>query len=111
MTDTADGGPPATDGGEPPDGSEFGVGEQDSDGQRIEFRGGKWASTVPLAFFIGWAILQSGVLGIGDTNGLVVGALIGTTLGMFLVRGDWKAYADTIFEGMTQRVAATAIVA
>jgi len=30
---------------------------------------------------------------------------------MFLVRGDWKAYADTIFEGMTQRVAATAIVA
>ena len=111
MTDTTDAAPPATDGGDPPDGSEFGVGEQNSDGPRIEFRGGKWASTVPLVFFIAWAIFQSGVLGIGDTNGLVVGALIGTTLGMFLVRGDWKAYADTIFEGMTQRVAATAIVA
>ncbi|WP_144919751.1 Na+/H+ antiporter NhaC family protein [Halorubrum salsamenti] len=78
---------------------------------RITFYGGKWASTVPLAFFILWAIFQSGVLGIGDTNGLVIGALLGTILGMFFVRGNWKAYADTIFEGMTQRVAATAIVA
>ncbi|MFW6059917.1 MAG: hypothetical protein ACODAQ_07030, partial [Phycisphaeraceae bacterium] len=56
-------------------------------------------------------VLRVGVLGIGDTNGLVIGALVGTILGMFLVRGDWKAYANTIFEGMTQRVAATAIVA
>ena len=78
---------------------------------RITFYGGKWASTVPIAFFIFWAIVQSGILGIGDTNGLVIGALVGTILGMFLVRGDWKTYADTIFEGMTQRVAATAIVA
>ncbi|MFY4816531.1 Na+/H+ antiporter NhaC family protein, partial [Haloarcula sp. AONF1] len=64
MTDTTDAAPPATDGGDPPDGSEFGVGEQNSDGPRIEFRGGKWASTVPLVFFIAWAIFQSGVLGI-----------------------------------------------
>ncbi|MFC5279618.1 Na+/H+ antiporter NhaC family protein [Halorubrum rubrum] len=78
---------------------------------RISFYGGKWASTLPLGFFILWAVFQSGVLGIGDTNGLVIGALIGTILGMFFVRGDWKTYADTIFEGMTQRVAATAIVA
>jgi len=80
-------------------------------GPRITFYGGKWASTIPLAFFITWAIFQSGVLGIGDTQGLVIGALLGTILGMFFVRGDWKVYADTIFEGMTQRVAATAIVA
>ncbi|TKX84104.1 Na+/H+ antiporter NhaC family protein, partial [Halorubrum sp. SS5] len=63
MTETRDGPPSATDGGDPPDGSEFGVGDQGGDGPRIEFRGGKWASTVPLVFFIGWAILQSGVLG------------------------------------------------
>ena len=96
----------ATDGGlDTP--AETGAGSE----PRIAFYGGKWASTVPIAFFILWAIVQSGVLGIGDTNGLVIGALIGTILGMFFVRGDWKAYADTIFEGMTQRVAATAIVA
>ena len=116
MTETPDRDPSAadggtrSDGGTSPDGSEFGVGAADDD-PRIEFRGGRWASAVPLVFFIAWAIVQSGVLGIGDTNGLVVGALIGTTAGMFLVRGDWKAYADTIFEGMTRRVAATAIVA
>jgi len=101
----AAGGPtPVTDGG-------FADESGQPDEPRISFYGGKWASTVPIAFFIVWAIVQSGVLGIGDTNGLVVGALVGTVLGMFLVRGDWKAYADTIFEGMTQRVAATAIVA
>jgi len=113
MTETGNGDPPVADGGEPPDGSEFGVGDStdDEDSPRISFYGGKWASTIPLAFFICWAIFQSGVLGIGDTQGLVIGALIGTILGMFFVRGDWKTYADTIFEGMTQRVAATAIVA
>ncbi|WP_418279890.1 Na+/H+ antiporter NhaC family protein [Halorubrum sp. DTA98] len=81
------------------------------EGPRIEFYGGKWISTIPLLFFIVWAIFQSGVLGIGDTNGLVIGALIGTIIGMFFAKGDWKTYANTIFEGMTQRVAATAIVA
>ncbi len=95
---------PVADGG-------FGDESAESNEPRITFYGGKWASTVPIAFFILWAIVQSGVLGIGDTNGLVIGALVGTILGMFLVRGDWKTYADTIFEGMTQRVAATAIVA
>ncbi|GAB7010411.1 Na+/H+ antiporter NhaC family protein [Halorubrum trueperi] len=117
--------PPISDGGKPaaPDGGDpgmagdpgasgdFGGGSDSTSDPRITFYGGKWASTVPIAFFIVWAIFQSGVLGIGDTNGLVIGALLGTILGMFLVRGDWKAYANTIFEGMTQRVAATAIVA
>ena len=81
------------------------------EGPRIEFYGGRWASTIPLLLFILWAIFQSGVLGIGDTNGLVIGALVATIIGMFFAKGDWKTYANTIFEGMTQRVAATAIVA
>jgi Na+/H+ antiporter NhaC len=105
SADRTDGDPVAVaDGG-------FGEGSAAPNEPRISFYGGKWASTVPIAFFILWAIVQSGVLGIGDTNGLVIGALVGTILGMFFVRGDWKTYADTIFEGMTQRVAATAIVA
>ncbi len=68
-------------------------------------------SGFPIGFFILWAIVQSGVLGIGDTTGLVAGMLIGLILGMLFVKGNWKYYADTVFEGMTQRVAATAIVA
>ncbi|XVH33013.1 Na+/H+ antiporter NhaC family protein [Haloferacaceae archaeon DSL9] len=77
----------------------------------LRFRGGPIVSTLPLAFFILWAIVQSGVLGIGDPAGLVVGMLVGLILGLLFVRGDWKTYADAVFDGMTQRVAATAIVA
>jgi Na+/H+ antiporter NhaC len=79
--------------------------------QHIEFRGGKAVSAVPILFFIAWAIFQSGVLGISDTAGLIVGMLVGLTLGMLLVRGSWTGYANAIFAGMAQRVAVTAIVA
>jgi Na+/H+ antiporter NhaC len=37
--------------------------------------------------------------------------LVGLIVGMLFVKGNWKGYADTIFDGMTQRVAATAVVA
>ncbi len=78
---------------------------------QIEFYGGKWMSTIPIALFIVWAVFQSGLLGIGDTTGLVIGMLVSLIIGMLFAKGDWKTYANTIFEGMTQRVAATAIVA
>ncbi|RDI70575.1 Na+/H+ antiporter NhaC family protein [Halopelagius longus] len=84
----------------------------DSDETRdLRFRGGRLASAVPIAFFVAWAIVQSGLLGIGDTTGLIVGMLLGLIFGMFLVVGNWKGYADVVFDGMTERVAATAIVA
>ncbi|WP_117591367.1 Na+/H+ antiporter NhaC family protein [Haloprofundus halophilus] len=83
----------------------------DSEGPPLRFRGGPLASTVPIAFFIVWAIVQSGLFGIGDTTGLVAGMLLGLILGMLFVKGDWKHYANALFEGMTQRVAVTAIVA
>ncbi len=78
---------------------------------QIEFYGGKRMSALPIALFILWAVFQSGFLGVGDTTGLVVGMLVSLIVGMFFAKGDWKSYANTIFEGMTQRVAATAIVA
>ncbi|MFB6268353.1 MAG: Na+/H+ antiporter NhaC family protein [Halobacterium sp.] len=77
----------------------------------IEFYGGKWMSAFPLAFFVVWAIVQSGILRIGDTTGLVAAMLVALIVGMLFVKGSWKSYANTIFEGMTRRVAATAVVA
>ena len=68
-------------------------------------------SALPILFFIAWAIFQSGALGISDTAGLIVGMLVGLTLGMLLVRGNWAGYANAIFAGMAQKVAVTAIVA
>ncbi|WP_435151953.1 Na+/H+ antiporter NhaC family protein [Haladaptatus sp. DFWS20] len=85
--------------------------EQARSGPQIEFYGGKWMSTVPIVLFIVWAVFQSALFRIGDTTGLVAGMLLSLIVGMFFVRGNWKSYANTIFEGMTQRVAATAIVA
>lgn len=78
---------------------------------RIEFYGGSGMSALPIALFVIWAIIQSGILRISDETGLVAGMLICLIIGMFFVKGDWKTYANTIFAGMTQRVAATAIVA
>lgn len=78
---------------------------------RIQFHGGKLMSALPLALFVVWAIVQSGILRIGDTTGLVAGMLIALIVGMFFVKGSWQSYANTIFEGMTRRVAATAVVA
>ncbi|WP_435097939.1 Na+/H+ antiporter NhaC family protein [Halarchaeum sp. P4] len=87
------------------------LGMAESSGSDLEFYGGAAASAVPLGVFVVWAVVQSGLFGIGDTTGLVVGMLFALVVGMFLAKGDWKDYANTIFEGMTQRVAATAIVA
>jgi|GEM_PF-418196 len=89
--------------------SEFGTAD-DSD-PAIEFYGGRLVSALPITLFICWAVFQSGVLGIGDTTGLVAGMFVSLTVGLLFVDGNWKTYADVIFEGMTQRVAATAIVA
>ncbi|MEF8779289.1 MAG: Na+/H+ antiporter NhaC family protein [Haloferacaceae archaeon] len=85
--------------------------EVETDAPELEFYGGRATSAVPILFFIAWAILQSALWRISDTTGLVVGMLIALIFGMFLVRGSWTSYANTIFEGMTQPVAVTAIVA
>ncbi|WP_254535625.1 Na+/H+ antiporter NhaC family protein [Halomarina litorea] len=93
---------------DPPADLDPGIG---GDTPELTFRGGRLVSALPIALFIVWAIFQSGVLRVGDTSGLVAGMLVSLTVGMLFVKGNWKQYADVIFEGMTQRVAATAIVA
>lgn len=88
-----------------------GFGGTEESGPRIEFYGGRAMSAIPIAFFIVWAIAQTALWRISDEGGLVAGMLIGLIVGMFFVKGNWKTYANTIFEGMTQPVAVTAIVA
>ncbi|WP_369684814.1 Na+/H+ antiporter NhaC family protein [Halalkalicoccus sp. NIPERK01] len=88
-----------------------GFGGEEGDGPRIEFYGGRGMSAFPIAFFIVWAIAQTALWRISDEGGLIAGMLIGLIAGMFFVKGNWTSYANTIFEGMTQPVAVTAIVA
>ncbi len=77
----------------------------------IEFYGGRGMSVLPIALFIIWAIFQTAFWYVSDTQGLIIGMLVGLIVGMFFVKGSWTGYANTIFEGMTQPVAVTAIVA
>ncbi|WP_247003356.1 Na+/H+ antiporter NhaC family protein [Halosolutus gelatinilyticus] len=77
----------------------------------VSFYGGRGMSAIPILFFILWAIVQTAFLRISSEEGLVAGILLGLIVGMFFVKGSWKDYANTIFEGMTQPVAVTAIVA
>ena len=67
-------------------------------------------SALPLVFFIVWAITIC-VMGAPDENGLILGAVIGLTLGMFLCKDAWSEYAENVFFGMANHIAAVTIVA
>ncbi len=77
----------------------------------LEFYGGPIASAVPMVFFIGWAIYLCVILEAAANIGLVLGAVIGLALGMFLVKSSWSGYAQEIFNGMSDPVGVVAIVA
>ncbi|AGB40812.1 Na+/H+ antiporter [Halobacteroides halobius DSM 5150] len=78
--------------------------------EKLNFRLGSLGGAVPMLFFVFWAIFIS-VQGAADTNGLIVGALIGLALGMFLVKDKWDDYCEAIFTGMSQEVGVVAIIA
>lgn len=80
----------------------------EEEGKKLEFYGGKLASSVPLVFFVLWAIVVSTQT--PSTPGLALGAIIGLVVGMFLYKGDWSEYANSIFEGMAQPIGVIAIV-
>lgn len=89
---------------------EFDVGAEE-DSSDLEFYGGRLMSAFPILFFIVWAIIQTALWRVSDTNGLTIGILFGIIIGMFFVKGSWTGYANTLFDGMTQPVAVTAVVA
>jgi len=76
----------------------------------LRFRGGKAASAVPLVFFVVWAITIC-VAGAPDENGLILGAVLGITVGMFLCKDRWWNYAEEIMAGMANKIATVTIIA
>lgn len=76
----------------------------------LNFRLGAFGAAVPLIFFVVWAITTS-VMKLSSEIGLVMGALIGITLGLFFSKSKWGDYAQGLFDGMAQPVGVVAIVA
>jgi Na+/H+ antiporter NhaC len=76
--------------------------------ERIEFRGGPWASVIPLAVFVvGTAILV--VSGAAVVEGMIVLSMLGISLGMGLARSAGR-YSEQVFSLMANRVATVAVV-
>ncbi|MYL38187.1 Na+/H+ antiporter NhaC family protein [Halobacillus litoralis] len=78
--------------------------------QRLEFHGGVFTATVPLVFFIVWAVVLS-VAGLVTEQGLVLGIVIGIGLGLFLTKSKWSDYAQSLITGMAQPVGIVSIIA
>lgn len=76
----------------------------------LKFFGGRLGAAVPLVFFVVWAISIS-VAGAPSEHGLILGMVVGLTLGMLLCRGRWADYANELFIGMANPVATVTIVA
>jgi Na+/H+ antiporter NhaC len=76
----------------------------------LRFRGGKVASALPLMFFVVWAITIC-VAGAPDENGLILGAALGLTVGMFLCKNRWWDYAEEVMAGMANKIATVTIMA
>jgi Na+/H+ antiporter NhaC len=75
---------------------------------RISFRGGPWASVVPLTtFVIGTVILV--LMGAAAVEGMILLAMLGISLGMGLAR-DVSRYSERVFSLMADRVATVAVV-
>ncbi|MCP4332164.1 MAG: Na+/H+ antiporter NhaC family protein [Gammaproteobacteria bacterium] len=75
----------------------------------LKFYGARLGAAVPLLFFVVWAISIS-VAGVPSEHGLILGMVIGLTLGMLLCRSRWGDCANAIFAGMASPVATVTIV-
>ncbi len=78
--------------------------------KKLDFRLGPFGAAVPLLFFVIWAITIS-VMQLSSEVALVLGAVIGVTLGLLLCKSKWEDYAQGLFDGLAQPVGLIAMVA
>ena len=76
--------------------------------QPLSFRGGVWASAVPMFVFVGVTIWLVAI-GAPDPPGMIVGAMLGISAGMLLVHNIGH-YSERVFTLMANRIATVAVV-
>ncbi len=77
-------------------------------GEKLVFRGGKWGSVVPLAIFLLFTLALV-VMGAPKEEGMIIGAMVGLSLGMLFVT-NVAAYSERIFGLMANRTATVAVI-
>ncbi|SDJ24131.1 Na+/H+ antiporter NhaC family protein [Salimicrobium halophilum] len=82
----------------------------DREVKRLDFRGGVFAATIPLVFFIIWAITLS-LTNLVTEQALILGIVIGVAIGLFFTKSKWADYAQALINGMAQPVGIVAIIA
>ena len=76
--------------------------------EKTTFRGGAWASAVPLVTFLLVTIILV-VAGAPQVEGMILGAMLGISLGM-LFSHDMAHYSERVFTLMANRTATVAVV-
>ena len=78
-------------------------------GEKLVFRGGKWGSVVPLAIFLLFTLALV-VMGAPKEEGMIIGAMVGLSLGMLFVT-NVAAYSERIFGLMANQMTANMLSA
>src|SRR5699024_10467306 len=71
---------------------------------------GLFGPAVVLLFFVVWAFTVS-VMRLSSEVALVLGAVMGVTLGLLLCKSKWEDYAQGLFDGLAQPIGVIAMVA
>jgi Na+/H+ antiporter NhaC len=76
--------------------------------QKVVFRGGIWASAIPLAVFLAVTIGLV-IAGAPKEEGMILGAMLGLSIGMLFVT-NMAHYSERVFTLMANRTATVAVV-
>lgn len=77
---------------------------------KLNFRMGAFGATIPMLFFVIWAVSIS-VANVSSEPALLLGAVLGLALGLFLCKDEWANYAQGLFDGLAQPIGSVTIIA
>jgi Na+/H+ antiporter NhaC len=78
--------------------------------QKLEFRFGAFGATIPMLFFVIWAISIS-IGNVSSESALILGSVLGLTIGLLLCKSKWEDYAQGLYDGLSQPIGGVTILA
>jgi Na+/H+ antiporter NhaC len=84
--------------------------EQQKKLQKLEFRFGAFGATIPMLFFVIWAISIS-IGNVSSESALILGSVLGLAIGLLLCKSKWEDYAQGLYDGLSQPIGGVTILA